>query len=231
MPRRISGRRPTWSDRCPPRYPAAKLATAATRNAVPSCLVVAPSSSTAQIPTNDVAGRERSRGHERDRDHGPERAIDAVAPDEAEEPGEEPHAPRLPAARDPGSLDSTTSKASCEVAERRLELGGGPVEARLDLRSTIRRRFRAARQARSPLRRGQRAGGTTGRRAGYRPARRTRGRRSGWRGTARCSASSRTRGRAAVGVTASRRRPSRRRRSRRPRSRSPRPRGRRSGRT
>ena len=50
------------------------------RNAVPSCLVVAPSSSTAQMPTKTQPAESAVEADERDRDHRPERAIDARRP-------------------------------------------------------------------------------------------------------------------------------------------------------
>src|SRR5262249_28297806 len=47
----IIGRRPTKSDRWPPRYPEKMLTTAAARKATPTSRDVASSSSTAQMPT------------------------------------------------------------------------------------------------------------------------------------------------------------------------------------
>src|SRR5262249_19856067 len=47
----IIGRRPTWPDRCPPRYPEKMLTTAAARKATPTSRDDASSLSTAQMPT------------------------------------------------------------------------------------------------------------------------------------------------------------------------------------
>ena len=90
---------------------------------MPSCDFSAPSSSIAQMPMNVQPAESDSEADEADGEHGPERAIDLAAPDEAEEPGEEPHAPRLPGTRGALLAGNSASKARLKLEEHLLDLG------------------------------------------------------------------------------------------------------------
>ncbi len=75
---------------CPPAYPVTIPRTAATRNVTPSWLFDAPSSSIAQIPTNDQPAANAAERATATASTG-RSTIDLAAPDDAEEPGEDSH--------------------------------------------------------------------------------------------------------------------------------------------